>query len=143
MYEDNMPSPHPDPWIDLLRGYVTEAVEALRAGGMLVKRSWLDPRDPRDATVVYSDSDDAPARLDALVWDEITGWRQGQFEDGQAGIRTTLSAARYLGGGVLLDGASLARRVRDEASEPRREYRAVTDLRDGLDDELSARSAKP
>lgn len=143
MYEDNMPSPHPDPWIDLLRGYVTEAVEALRAGGMLVERSWLDPRDPRDATVVYSTSGNESAGLEALVWDEVTGWRQGQFEGGQPGIRTTLSAARYLGGGVLLDGGSLARRVRDGASEPRREYRAVTDLRDGLDDGLSVRNTEP
>ena len=143
MYEDNIPLPHPDPWVDLLRDYVIETVETLKIGGMQVERSWLDPRDPRDATIVYSASGDALAGLNALVWDEVAGWRQGRFGGGQQGILTTLSAVRYLGGGVLLDGASLASRVLGGVSEPRREYRAVTDLRDGLDDGLGARNAKP
>ncbi len=135
MYQDNIPLPHPDPWIELTRHYVTEAVQALGAGGLKIERSWLDPRDPRDATIVYS----VPhlADLRAVVWDEVTGWRQGGFEDGRQGVRTKLSDMTYLGGGVLLSGAELTGRLLADPSEPRREYRSVTDLRDGLDDRLS------
>ncbi len=136
MYEDNIPLPHPDPWVNLLHGYVTSSVRALRAGGVLIDGSWLDPRDPRDATILCSMPGDETARPQALVWDEVTGWRLGRFEDGRPGTRTTLSEASYLGGGVLLDVASLTGRVLAGVSEPRREYRTVADLHDGLDDSL-------
>jgi hypothetical protein len=132
--EDNIPLPHPDPWVDLTRQYVTQAVQALRSGGLKIERSWLDPRDPRDATVVYS----IPGKTSslALVWDEVSGWRQGQFVDGHQGIRTELSGAVHLGGGVLLSGPELTGRVLCGATEPRCAYRSAAALRDGLDDAL-------
>jgi hypothetical protein len=135
VYLDNIPLPHHDPWIDLTRRYVTEAVQALGEGGLKVRRSWLDPRDPRDATIVYTVSDDATHQ--AVVWDEVTGWRQGRFESGRQGNRTELSDMTYLGGGVLLSSTDLVARLLAGASEQWRVYRSVSDLHDGLDDTLS------
>ena len=126
------PGPHSSPWVNLLGTYVTEATEALSAGGQQVDRSWLDPEGPRDATIVL-----AGAR--ALVFDEVTGWRYGQFVSGQPGVRTVLSDVSYVGGGVLPDAIELTHRVINGISAPRREYRSFDDLRDGLDDALRAR----
>jgi Family of unknown function (DUF6292) len=135
------PAPHPDPWVNLLRSHVTKAVEALTAGGLQVERSWLDPRDPRDATIIYSHpASNVSAEKQALVWDEVTGWRSGAFEGGRQGVRTVLSDSSYLGGGILLGGEELVGRVLARVSEPRREYRTVTSLRDGLDEALLARN---
>ena len=134
------PAPHPDPWVNVLRGHVTKAVEALAAGGLQVERSWLDPRDPRDATIIYTHpASSVSAKKLALVWDEVTGWRSGVFEGGRQGVRTVLSDASYLGGGVLLGSEELTGRVLARVSEPRREYRTVTS-RDGLDEALLARN---
>jgi hypothetical protein len=131
------PPAHPDPWVDVLHGYVTRSVEALTAGGLMVESSWLDPRDPRDATIILTHpASSVSAEKLALVWDEVTGWRRGVFESGQQGVRTVLSAATYLGGGMLPDGQELVSRVLAAVSEPRREHRSVTDGRDGLDDAL-------
>ncbi len=132
MDKDITPGTHPDPWVDLLGDYVTEAVAALSAGGLQVQRSWLDPSDPRDATIVL-------AGTRALVFDEVTGWRHGRFLAGQPGMRTALDDVSYLGGGVLLDANELTHRVINTTAEPRRCYRSVTDLRDGFDDALRAR----
>ena len=137
MNERTTPPAHPDPWIDLLRGYVTSAVQRLTTSGLVVERSWLDPRDPRDATIIFTGpAPGLPAGLLALVWDEETGWRRGVFESGQQGIRTILSPATYLGGGVLPGHPELVNRVLSGASEPRRACRCATDLHDGLDDAL-------
>ncbi len=136
-----MPLSHPDPWVNALRGYVTEAVEAIGEHGLMVKRSWLDPRDPRDATIVFTHpASNVSTKELALVWDEVTGWRSGILESGEQGVRTVLSDPRYLGGGVLLDGQDLAGRVLAGATEPRRAHRSVADLRDGLDDALLERN---
>ena len=135
MHQDNIPLPHPDSWIELARQYVTSAVQALIADGLKVERSWLDPRDPRDATIVYSLPEvTGPC---ALVWDEVTGWRRGRFSSGRQGVRTELSGVTYLGGGVLPSTAELVGRLVGRACEPYREYRSATDLRDGLDDALA------
>jgi Family of unknown function (DUF6292) len=131
---DNIPSFHDDPWVNLLRPYVSRAVAALACGGVYVEDSWLDPRDPRDATIVYSLPHEAGLR--AAVWDEVTGWRHGLFLGGHQGIRTTLSGTEYLGGGMLPPARELMGRLRDGSSEPRCEYRSVDHLRDGLDDLL-------
>jgi hypothetical protein len=108
---------------------MTEAVQALIAGGLQVQRSWLDPEGPRDATIVL-------AGAKALVFDEITGWRYGRFVAGQQGVRTTLSDISYVGGGVLLDTRELAPKVLSGVSVLRQEYRSFADLHDGLDDAL-------
>ena len=134
MHQDNIPSAHIDPSVDLTRSYITHVVRALSEGGVEVERSWLDPQDPRDATIVYRpDNDDDHF---ALVWDEVTGWRRGRFESGEPGVRTVLSAPAYLGGGLLPEGAELTQRLLTGMSEPRREYRSGTDQDDGLDDAL-------
>lgn len=134
MYQDNIPLPHPDPWIDLTRPYITHAALAIGASGLVVVDTWLDPRNPRDATIVYSCPEVAHRR--ALVWDEVTGWRHGRFEGGHQGIRTTLSDVAYLGGGILPAGADLTARLLAGVSEPRREYRSFDDINDGFDDAL-------
>jgi Family of unknown function (DUF6292) len=141
MTEKSAPAPHEDPWVDVLRGYVTKAVDELREGGLRVERSWLDPRNPRDATIIFAHpASNVSGEELALVWDEVTGWRHGVFQSGQTGIRTSLSDTAYLGGGVLLEGSELVGRVLAGASEPRCEYRSVTNLHDGLDDALLARN---
>jgi hypothetical protein len=140
MTENSVPAPHDDTWVDLLRGYVAMAVEGLNEGGLRVERSWLDPRDPRDATIIFNHpASGVSAEELALVWDEVTGWRRGVFQGGQQGIRTVLSEPAYLGGGVLPEASELVGRVVAGASEPQRQYRSVASLHDGLDDALLAR----
>jgi len=136
-----IPAAHPDPWVDVLRGYVAKAVRSLAGSGLQVERSWLDPRNPRDATIIFSDpaSGISGDKL-ALVWDEVTGWRSGVFESGSQGVRTVLSGTRYLGGGLLPDGAEIIGRIQAGAAEPRLEYRSMTSLDDGLDSALLNRS---
>ncbi len=140
MHLNPAPAAHLDPWVDVLRGYVTRAVEGLATGNLLVERSWLDPRNPRDATIIFSDpAANVSAKKLALVWDEVTGWRHGTFVSGLQGVRTVLSDASYLGGGVLPDENDMVNRVLAGASVPRQTYRSVADLRDGLDGTLLAR----
>ena len=140
MAEINGPARHEDPFVDILHAHVTRAAESLTAGGLTIERSWLDPRDPRDATIILSDpASNLSARELALVWDEVTGWRSGVFEGGHQGVRTDLSSVNYLGGGLVLNGPELAARFRDGASEGRHEYRSIADVRDGLDDVLLQR----
>jgi len=130
---------HLDPWINVTHRYITMAMQSLAEGGLVIDSSWLDPRDPRDATITYTHLRPAfasSASKLALVWDEVTGWRRGVFRGGEQGSRTVLTDLRYLGGGVLPDGGELTARVLAGASEPRRDYRSVADLRDGLDDAL-------
>jgi hypothetical protein len=124
------PNPHWDPWVDLTRGYITGTVQALQAGGLSVERAWLDPSDPRDATIVLKD---APA----LVWDEQVGWCSGRYLAGEQGVRTVLAEPAMLGGGVVPDPRRLADAVRTGrplAPAPAA-YRSYAD-RDGLDDIL-------
>jgi hypothetical protein len=130
--ESITPGAHPDPWVNLLGDYVTETVAALSSAGIQVQRSWLDPADPRDATIVL-------AETRALVYDEVTGWRHGRFVAGQQGVRTELTEVSYLGAGVLLGVDELAHRFINGFSAPRREYRSTADLHDGLDDAFRAR----
>jgi hypothetical protein len=135
------PAPHKDPWVNVARGYVTNAVASLAAGGLYVEQNWLDPCDPRDATMVFCHpASSVSTEKHALVWDEVSGWRRGVFESGHQGERTVLSSVSYLGGGVLLEGSELLGRLLAGASEPRQEYRSVMDLHDGLDDALLRRN---
>ena len=129
MDDKNTPGSHPDPWVEFLGGYVTGAVQALNAAGLQVQRSWLDPCDPRDATIVLADGQ-------ALVYDEVDGWRRGRFIAGRQGLRTKLAEVSYVGGGVLPDSKKLVYRIVNGHSSPCHEYRRVTDVRDGFDDAL-------
>jgi Family of unknown function (DUF6292) len=124
------PPQHPESRVNTTRNYVIQSVQALIQQGLIVDRSWLDPSDPRDATVVIGDTR-------ALVWDEVTGWRIGVFQSGRQGARTELTGAAQLGGGVLPAPVELARRVASGATAPRREYRSYSDS-DGLDEALRA-----
>jgi hypothetical protein len=133
------PTPHPDRWVNLPCGYATQVSERLAASGLLIERSWMDPYDPRDFTLRLVD----PAAMVSdgeltLVWDEVFGWRRGDFVRGEQGERTELTGVDYLGGGVLPTEDAVVNRVLAGASEPRRVYRAVAD-RDGLDEALLTR----
>ncbi|HEX6471471.1 MAG TPA: DUF6292 family protein [Streptosporangiaceae bacterium] len=126
------PEVHPDPWVDLTAGYMTVLAEALASRGVRIERSWLDPRDPRDATITFSSAGESRA----LVWDEVTGCRTGRFLSGRPGVRTELADAVYLGGGVLANPHEVAARLVAGAGAGRREFRSYADVRDGLDDAL-------
>lgn len=133
MTENGMPRKHSDPWLDLLRPYITGAAQALRGEGVQLEQSWLDPSGPRDATVLFRLADEAHA----LVWDEEAGWRTGRYESGRQGERTKLLNPVHLGGGVLVDPREMVERLLTGVTEPRHQVRAHTDVRDGLDDALA------
>ncbi|BCY13587.1 DUF6292 family protein [Actinoplanes sp. L3-i22] len=125
--DDNLtPSAHPHPWLDMLRPYITDTVHGLAAAGYHVQDSWLDPRDPRDATIRLAGGT-------ALVWDEETGWRRGRFVSGAPGRRTELDGVEWLAGGLVPDPRGVAH-LGGHARAPR--YRGWRDVRDGLDDHL-------
>ncbi|MDN3353058.1 DUF6292 family protein [Actinomadura sp. DC4] len=105
-------------------------MRALVLQGLAVDRSWLDPSDPRDATVVLADSR-------ALVWDESAGWRIGLFRSGSPGVRTALDGAVHLGGGPLPDPDELGLRAGSGISEVGRRYRSYT-AADGFGEALFA-----
>jgi hypothetical protein len=130
--ETNVPGTHEDPWLNLLHGYTTEAVRALQNRGVSVDRSWLDPCDPRDVTIVYTARDET----NALVWDEEHGWRVGRYESGEQGERTRLTGTAHLGGGVLLEPNAMAHRLVTGVTAPEHKLRSYGDVRDGLDDTL-------
>ena len=126
-----IPSAHPDPWLDMLRPYVAGTARALAAAGYRVEGSWLDPRDPRDATIALAADGGQPT---ALVWDEETGWRRGVFLDGEQGRRTRLAHLEYLGGKLLPEPSAVPYLgVRGSRTVRFRHHR---DVRDGLDDFL-------
>jgi hypothetical protein len=129
---NNIPEEHSDPWVNLPLGYITTLTQALSGAGVQIDRSWLDPRDPRDATIIHMTA----GERHALVWDEETGWRTGRYLSGRQGVRTELADAVYLGGGVLVDPREVAARLLTGTQAPRRALRSYTDTRDGLDDAL-------
>lgn len=94
------PAPHPIPQVDAIRPYITDAVSALLRAGFLVARSWLDPMDPLDATIVLESGH-------ALVWVEERGWRVGTFRAGGQGQRTLLHDPMDLNGGPGLTASEL------------------------------------
>jgi hypothetical protein len=122
------PQQHPVPRVNTTRNYVTRCVRTLLEQGLVIERSWLDPSDPRDATVIFGDTR-------ALVWDETTGWRIGVFRAGEQGVRTTLGGSVQLGGGPLPTPRELAWRIASGATASRREYRSYADS-DGFDEVL-------
>lgn len=126
------PQRHPNPWVDLLRGYVRQTTRVLADGGLPVEGSWLDPMNPRDATVVYRD---VTGRR-ALVWDEQAGWRTGRFVFGRPGRRTVLADAAGIGGGVLPRPSEVAYRLTEGGTGVVVAGRTFGDTHDGLDDAL-------
>lgn len=138
-----IPAPHPDPDIDALRPMITSVVLAFVEHGIRVHASWLDPRDPRDATILYSldTSRDASSGPLAAVWDEETGWRSGDFVSGSQGSRTTLTNVRFLGGGLLPDRGEVARMIAGQTTAVPQTYRRYTDSSDGFETALRAQEA--
>ncbi|MEV5569132.1 DUF6292 family protein [Spirillospora sp. NPDC052269] len=133
MAENVVVKPHEDVKLDVFRPYLTESVRALEAAGVEPTQAWLDPSGPRDATIVMGSR--------ALVWDEESGWRVGDYVSGEPGVRTRLEDARYLGGGVLIEPTEVAERMSAGTSEPYRRFRSHEDDPEGLDAEVRARFA--
>ena len=125
---------HEDPFVNRLHSYVTSAVSALSASGLDIREAWLDPCSPRDATIRL-------ARSKALVFDEVSGWRYGDFVSGQPGVRTILDKVTYVGGGVLPDGREVTHRLINGVSGRGPVYRSFADLRDGFEDALRQRDS--
>jgi hypothetical protein len=129
-----LPTAHPDPEIDLTRGYISAVVLALTGQNVEVDRSWLDPRDPIDATILMESM--------ALVWDEWHGWTAGRYVSGAPGERTALEEPVPLGGGIALDPAHVAHLVKTGRVEAPVRARSRADARDGLFDTLKGFNAR-
>lgn len=129
MFDKGMPPRHEDADLEVLRPYISSTVREFKISGIECAESWLDPRGPRDATIRLSDTR-------ALVWDEETGWRSGEFISGEQGVRTQLSDARYLGGGLLPAPRDVVRRFTEGVAEPCRKWRDHDEAADRFDHEV-------
>jgi len=124
------PERHPHPWVNLPFHYVQAVLWELERTGHVIDRAWLDPSDPRDATIVFTN-------LQALTWDESRGWLAGDYVGGEQGVRTVLADARQLVRKILPSSAEVATAVvRDLGTDPV-QLRAYG-TRDGLDEQLRA-----
>lgn len=125
------PLPHPDPFVEATRGYVTCVGDALQARGVRPSKIWLDPSHPRDATFVLG--------LQALVWNESEGFVLGEFVSGEPGVRTVLRdpVPVGLGEGVLPDPRSVPVLLEDAAAGAAARLRPFTAGHDGFEDELA------
>jgi hypothetical protein len=83
------------------------------------------------------------AGLDALVWDEETGWRYGTFVSGQPGIRTILAKATPLGAGLLPTGDLIAERITSGTRAKLQKLRDHNDLHDGFERQLQQAGSIP
>ncbi|OLT10381.1 hypothetical protein BJF79_26125 [Actinomadura sp. CNU-125] len=129
MTGDIRPLPHPDPFVDVTRGYITAVADEFTDRGVRFADVWLDPSDPRDATFVLG--------LKALVWNESDGFVLGDFVSGEPGVRTVLRDPVRLGGGVLAHPGEVAGRLAEpEGGAPVR-LRSFTDGHDGFEDALT------
>lgn len=124
---------YPQEWVDLPFGYVTNVVAKLIAAGVPVTRFWNDPCDPRDATILLPTGE-------AIVWDEVLGWRIGGFLTGQRGVRThlVLGTVRYFGDEVLPTPAKIVWCLThgDMSKRAPLPYRSFTDFTDSFDKKL-------
>lgn len=133
---DALPSPGTLAWVELPRFYVDATRAALAATGIPATESWIDPMDPRDATIVLASL--------ALVWDEVSGWRYGRFVSGHKGVRTVLEDERSFGGELLPEPTMVAAATRCVldgtviGAAERPAFRHYTDLGDGTDELLAA-----
>ncbi|TDC83604.1 DUF6292 family protein [Actinomadura sp. 7K507] len=124
------PLPHPDPFVEATRGYITRVGDELQARGVPLSKIWLDPCHPRDATFVLG--------LQALVWNESEGFVLGDFVSGEPGVRTVLSDPVRLGEGVLPDPLAVPALLEGDAAErPPARTRPFTAGHDGLEDRLA------
>ncbi|MFG2086447.1 MULTISPECIES: DUF6292 family protein [unclassified Spirillospora] len=124
------PLPHPDPFVEATRGYITRVGDALQARGVALSKIWLDPSCPRDATFVLG--------LEALVWNESDGFVRGEFVSGEPGVRTVLRDPVRLGEGVLPDPRAVpALLERAAADGPPARPRPFTAGHDGFEDGLA------
>ncbi|MFI0357720.1 DUF6292 family protein [Actinomadura sp. 9N407] len=135
MSDSSMPPRHEDPSLDLLRPYITASAQALRAAGVELERSWLDPSGPRDATILCRLRDE---KVHGLVWDEESGWRIGEFVSGHPGERTQLADARYLGEEVLPQPQTVARAVTGGFTGSFRKFRDHSDDPESFDVKVRA-----
>jgi hypothetical protein len=123
------PLPHPDPFVEATRGYITRVGDALQAGGVPLSEVWLDPCNPRDATFVLG--------LQALVWNESEGFVLGEFVSGEPGVRTVLRDPVRLGDGVLPDPRSVPALLTAGAEGSPARPRPFTAGHDGFEDALA------
>ncbi|HEY8479336.1 MAG TPA: DUF6292 family protein [Spirillospora sp.] len=123
------PLPHPDPFVEATRGYITRVGDALQAHGVPISKVWLDPCHPRDATFVLG--------LRALVWNESEGFVLGEYVSGEPGVRTILRDPVALGGGVLPDPRAVPALLEAGPSgSPPVRLRSFADGHDGFEDRL-------
>ncbi|XRQ03889.1 DUF6292 family protein [Actinomadura welshii] len=124
------PLPHPDPFVEATRAYITRVGDALQARGASLSKVWLDPLAPRDATFVLG--------LRALVWNESEGFVLGEYVSGEPGVRTVLRDPVPLGGGVLPDPYAVPGLLEGGGTQ-RHPYRtrSFTAGHDGFEDELA------
>lgn len=122
------PVPHPDRWVNHPSGYITGIMGHLITTGFVIDRAWMDPCQPRDATLVLSD-------LRAITWDEDRGLLLGRYVSGRQGERTVLADPVQLSKSILMEPAAVPAAVRaGRGTEPTRLRRHGT--RDGLDEAL-------
>ncbi|MGP4027870.1 DUF6292 family protein [Actinomadura sp. 3N407] len=128
------PLPHPDPFVEATRGYITGVGDALQARGVPLSKIWLDPSHPRDATFVLG--------LQALVWNESEGFVLGDFVSGEPGVRTVLRDPVRLGEGVLPDPRAVPALLDGAAAgAPAAATRPFTAGHDGFEDRLARYTA--
>ncbi|GAA4096957.1 DUF6292 family protein [Nonomuraea soli] len=119
--------PYSDEWLTQPTSYVRHVIDELNASEW-----WMGPCDPREVTILLGDGF-------ALVWDEESGWRLGEFVAGGPERHTELTGVRYLGGGLLPRPARVPDALADAragvggctAWRPR--YRSHRNARDGFD----------
>jgi len=123
------PLPHPDPFVEATRGYITRVGDALQQQGVSLSKVWLDPSHPRDATFVLG--------LEALVWNESEGFVLGEYVSGEPGVRTVLRDPVRLGGGVLPDPRAVPALLSDPAGGRPLPLRSFAAGHDGFEDRLA------
>ncbi|WP_433187116.1 DUF6292 family protein [Actinoallomurus sp. CA-150999] len=144
---NRLPVPGTHDWVELPAHYLGATCAALTAAGIAVAESWVDPMDPRDATILLAVRPSSVLHADvplALVWDEMSGWRYGRFVSGRKGIRTRLDQERSFGGDLLPEPAMVAATMQcvfqgalvGATERPR--FRHYADLGDGTDERLAA-----
>lgn len=140
---DRLPAPGTHDWVELPVHYLGATRSALTAAGITVAEAWVDPMDPRDLTLVLGDG------TQALVWDEVSGWRHGHFISGHKGTRTHLANEHSFGATLLPEPSLVAATVQciqagtPIGAEQRPIFRSYADLHDGTDEHLATYAPKP